>query len=632
MAATMRPYQERAKTRTLEAFAASTRAVMICLATGTGKTYTAADVIRELGVGRDGRTVLWVAHLRELLDQAERSIKAQIPGVSIGYEVDNRHASKENQVIFGTIQGLSGARGARLLHAFANRLVLLVIDEAHRSASASYRHLIHAIKQGCPRSRILGLTATPNRTDKVTLADLYDEIAYSYSTRDAIFDGYLVAPRGYRISTSTTLKGVKSSGGDFAEGELARRINTVERNELGINAWLKYADKAKTLVFCAGVEHAEAVAARFRERGISAAAVYGNSKKFPMPDGKRKQIFKDFRAGRITVLCGAQLFVEGFDDPSVECVVFLRPTKSSIYYQQALGRSLRPHGSIANALAACEDRGERLRLIETSPKRNAKVIDLVDVASVGIVDLVSLFGPKRAGERERLRDSVGTEDDAQVPSSEESRDIGVRQDELGDELRATQVIIEPFDLLAAEAELTQTNSPFTWQSERPGARVLYLPRMPVGVLPDGSRSLKFEHTYAAAYKLKYDERVLRAKQADPSATLVMQDTEIIVEANADGSWSARERFRRGDTWREANIGEAASASEGVLVCDRHIMQQYAHMIKFLDRTAPWRSQPVSQNQRAQLQSFGLDPNEYTTRGEANDAITSALARLQKVAS
>ncbi|TAM92216.1 DEAD/DEAH box helicase [bacterium] len=612
-----RPYQASAIDATVEAFRGSTRAALLCLATGTGKTYTAAEVMREVGVGRDGRTVVWVAHQRELIDQGYRAVARQIPAAKLGYELGSRHAHREHQVIFSTVKSLSGARGARLLHALRDRLVMLVVDEAHRSAASTYRHLIRAVKVGCSRARVLGLTATPNRTDRVTLADLYDEITYSYSTRDAIFDGYLVPPRGYRVTTTTSLQGVSTHGGDFADGELGRRLNTEDRNKLALRAWLQYAGGTKTLGFCAGIEHATDCAQCFTDAGVPSAVVHGR-----LRDAQRLRIFRAFRAGELLALFGDKLFVEGFDDPTVETIIFERPSKSAIYYQQALGRALRPHASIAEQLAQMQSREERLRCIAQSVKPYARVIDLVDLSANGVMELASLFGPRLAEGRDLVSRIASDESQPQAPA----KCIGVRIAPKDDGVQAQEIIIEPFDILAADAELADTESPFTWHSEKPGERILYLPGMPVGIRADGTRSLTFEHAYAAAGSVPFEDRLARAASADPQAQLGRQETQLVVSADPYCGWSVRERYsRNGEPRVERIIGEAASAREAIQLAERHIVVDYRHLITLLDKNAPWRGRPASVQQREQLESLGLDPDVYRTRGQATDALAAALA-------
>lgn len=617
---TFRPYQERAIEAVRQARSNGKKAVVLSLATGTGKTVVAVEACRRMGVGRDGRVALWVAHQKELLQQAEAKFSSIIPGIQIGWEMGERVSAPFDQVVLATVQTLRGHRGVALLERIHNRLVGHVVDEAHRSPAASYRDLILMGKR-CPHNMVMGLTATPNRPDKITLADLYDEIASSYDTREAIADGYLVRPRGLRIATATSIDGVPIHRGDFAEGQLARRIDVADRNRLIVQTWFEHTQNMRTLVFCAGIEHAHDLARTFAAAGVSARAVDGQ-----MGTAERRAIFDAFRAAEILVLCGANLFVEGFDEPGVEAIYFARPTRSSIYYNQGLGRGLRPHDSVAMLLGDIDDRETRCRVIAQSVKPYAVIVDFVDAASTGIMTLASLFGPKLAGEHEALRkkpekDTSLTEATTPLPA-QELGGVGMREHEVAPGIVA--VSVESFDLLAAETALKAAPGQLAWNSRSAGVRQLCLHPQRIGILPDGSQSERFADAYHAAALNKERNPLARAKRAEPSATEAWLNVTIEVIAVGDNTWEAIE-FSRIDKQPPTRtlIGTRNTAKDALLLAERHVRDVHKRVVALCDISAPWRTLEPSFDQKEVFRKRGLPIP--ATRGEATDTMGRILS-------
>lgn len=623
----MRYYQEAGISAVLDARDSGVKASMLCLATGAGKTFTAAELIRRLGVGKDGRTVLWLAHFKELLEQASKSIGTQVPYARQGWEMGNQTADHYDQIIFSTIQSFHGHRAVSVMERLRNRLVLVVIDEAHRSASASYRDVILTARE-LPKASVLGLTATPNRTDKVTLADLYDEISYSYPFRQAISDGYLLGPRGYKITTETSLESLKPGKGDYTDGQLAKVINIDRRNQLAVDSWHQYARDQQTIVFCAGVKHAESVAELFNSYGIPALAVSGTTE-----DGERAAAFKAFRDRRVRVLCGANLFVEGYDEPGVRAVIFARPTKSSIYYQQALGRGARPDPATAKLLARIDDRDARLSTIASSSKPDFIAIDLVDVSSRGIMTLSSLFGAKQAGEHVKLK-IRGEDEEADSAADREQQekqskivpvgDLGFRE-EKDETTGAVAVRIEPFDILSAEVQIEKTDRNLAWQPNGRAARTIAIPPMKVGLLPGGVRSQLFEQAYDLACKNRDLNPVKQAQRADPNATAAWLNVIIEVAAQTNSQWLVVERSRIDrQPSEERTVHTAESAEKAMAFAERYIRQRYNRVIEFLDRNAPWRSLPPKRGQIDALQKRGIEVPQ--TRGECADILNAIIVK------
>ena len=186
-----------------------------------------------------------------------------------------------------------------------------------------------------PNKLLVGVTATPKRGDGVGLGGVFEEIVFERSINTMIRAGYLSPLIGKQIFTKIELGGVAVSHGDFVASELSRMVNTPDRNRLILDNYLKYAsDRKKALAFCADVQHAKDLAATFVSHGgITAKAVYGS-----MEAEEREQVLEEFTAGKIQILCNCNLLTEGFDEPSIDCILLARPTKSTALFTQMIGR------------------------------------------------------------------------------------------------------------------------------------------------------------------------------------------------------------------------------------------------------------------------------------------------------
>ena len=181
---------------------------------------------------------------------------------------------------------------------------------------------------------LLGTTATSKRADGKALGEFFNRISFTYGLEQAIKDGWLVDVRGYRVDTETDLDSVSIEAGDFNKTELQDKVNNPERNKRIVEAWMKLAEFRQTVAFCAGVDHAKALAATFKEFGVDAEAIWGD-------DPDRAQKLADHKAGKTKVLCNYGVLVEGYDDPGISCILHARPTENESLYQQMSGRGTR---------------------------------------------------------------------------------------------------------------------------------------------------------------------------------------------------------------------------------------------------------------------------------------------------
>jgi superfamily II DNA or RNA helicase len=314
------------------------------MATGGGKTILFAALIEA--TLKPGERALVLAHREELLDQAAAKIAMVDPALHVEIEQAARRATRhsgdglfafsnplQRSVVVASVQTLHDRRRADFA---PNAFALIIVDEAHHSTADSYLDILDYF--GCMegRTRLVGVTATPNRTDGKPLGDVYQRIACEYGIRELVARDYLVRPRGIRLQTSVDLSAVRTRAGDFAQGELQEAVNVEARNLLIAKALRDYCADRQTIVFTAGVEHAHELASLAVSAGFRAAPIWG-----AMPKEDRAADLAAFARGELQVLTNFGVLTEGFDVPSVSAIVLGRPTKSSLLLTQMVGRGLR---------------------------------------------------------------------------------------------------------------------------------------------------------------------------------------------------------------------------------------------------------------------------------------------------
>ena len=304
---------------------------LICLPTGTGKTVIFALLAKSLNL----RTLV-LAHSSELIKQAVDKFKIVWPDVDIGIV---KAASDEvaSQVVVASVQ--TATRDRRLKRLKAQNFELLIIDEAHHSAAASYEKIVKELGffDDDERKLLVGVTATPKRADGIGLNSVFQELVFDRSMSTMIRAGYLAPLVGKQVFTKVEIQRIGISRGDFVSSELARIVNIPERNQLIAEKYKKYAsDRKKSLAFCVNVKHAKDLAETFNQNGISAKAIYG-----AMNDEERTSTLSSFQKGEISILTNCQLLTEGFDSPAIDCVIMSRPTQSATLFTQMIGRGTR---------------------------------------------------------------------------------------------------------------------------------------------------------------------------------------------------------------------------------------------------------------------------------------------------
>jgi superfamily II DNA or RNA helicase len=331
-----RPYQVKSIKEVRRNWREGLTRQLLVLATGLGKTVVAAGLIREVLEEKPDAKVLFLAHREELLEQAEAKLKIVAPELKVKY-VRGKDNDYSAHVIFATIQTIS--RDARMLQIPVDDFEFVVVDEAHHSVAPDYMRVLNHLGCTTPGGRkLLGLTATPDRTDGVGLDVVFDKVAYKMSILRGIVSGYLCDLRAKRIEIDLDLSSVGTIGNDFDEKKLARELMRSNLDQYVVKAFEKHASKRKTVVFVPSIELAQAVSDAFRNAGHEAWAIHGNQ-----PKAEQKRLLKEYEEGRFNILVNAMKLTEGWDCPAVGCVIVARPTNSASLYKQIVGRGTRLH-------------------------------------------------------------------------------------------------------------------------------------------------------------------------------------------------------------------------------------------------------------------------------------------------
>lgn len=369
----LRKYQTEAVNRTLEAFKSNHSALDV-LGTGLGKTVCLSAIAKSfIPTGR----VMMIAHREELVTQGQDKMQ-RVTGVEADIEMGDQWAMNafvKSRIVVSTVQTqIAGMDGdGRMARFNPNEFSLLIIDEAHHAPAKSYRKVIEYYQQN-PNLKLLGVTATPDRADKLALGQIFETVPYQYDIRDGIDDGWLVPIEQQMVEVkSLDFSSMRTTAGDLNGKDLSKHLE-FEENLHGIaSPTLELVGDRKALVFTASVAQAERLTEILnRHKPKSAEFVCGKT-----PRDYRRKLLEGYAKKHFQFLVNVGCMTEGFDDASIDVVVMARPTKSRCLYTQMAGRGTRPLEDIAHLLGDYDDAADRKRLIAESGKRKVEIIDFV---------------------------------------------------------------------------------------------------------------------------------------------------------------------------------------------------------------------------------------------------------------
>ena len=303
--------------------------------TGAGKTIMLSTVIGEMHKQNPNLKACVLAHRDELTAQNEEKFKWFNPAISTSI-VDSYGKSWDGNVTFAMVQTLSRENNLKEMPP----VDLLVIDEAHHVTAPSYKNILEHAYQANPNLKLLGVTATPERGDKSSLGEIFNNCCDQIKIGELILTGNLVRPVTFAIdmgNVTEKLKALRTRGkGDYSDDEVASILDSEPLNSEVIRHWREKAGDRKTVVFCSNIAHARNVTNSFNASSIPAALITGE-----MTKEQRSLVFENMTKGEIRVIVNVAVLTEGWDYPPISCVVLLRQSSYKSTMVQMIGRGLR---------------------------------------------------------------------------------------------------------------------------------------------------------------------------------------------------------------------------------------------------------------------------------------------------
>jgi superfamily II DNA or RNA helicase len=300
--------------------------------TGAGKTVMLSATTGRM-LADPGAKACILAHRDELVSQNRAKFERINTGVSTSV-FDAKTKSWDGRAIFAMVQTLSRDNHLDTMPV----LDLLVIDEAHHAASASYRRVIDRVLQKNAKAKVFGVTATPMRGDGKGLREVFTNVADQIRLGELISSGHLVPPRTFvvDVGTADALSQVKRTASDFDMSEVEAIMNKTPVTDAVIRHWREKASGRKTIVFSSTVAHADSVCQAFNDSGIAAVLVHGD-----LSEAERKTRLAAFESGAAQIVVNVAVLTEGYDYTPTSCIVLLRPSSHKSTLMQMIGRGLR---------------------------------------------------------------------------------------------------------------------------------------------------------------------------------------------------------------------------------------------------------------------------------------------------
>lgn len=320
----LRPYQQEAHDSIFKEWDKGVKKTLLVLPTGCGKTIVFAEVAKNCV--SNGDRVLIMAHRGELLEQAADKI-AKSTGLGCATEkAEETCIGSWFRIVVGSVQTLQ--RQKRMEQFPHDYFDTIIIDEAHHCLSDGYQRVLSYFDT----AKVLGVTATPDRGDMRNLGSYFESLAYQYTLPKAIKEGFLAPIKALTLPLKMDLSGVGVQAGDFKVSDIGTALDPYLYQI--VKEMKKYCMDRKTVVFLPLIKTSQKFRDILNENGFNAAEVNGGSE-------DRAAVLKDFENGKYNVLCNSMLLTEGWDCPSVNCIIVLRPTKVRSLYSQMVGRGTR---------------------------------------------------------------------------------------------------------------------------------------------------------------------------------------------------------------------------------------------------------------------------------------------------
>lgn len=551
----LRPYQHEA----LQAISdADATRLLISLPTGTGKTVVFSELIR-----RRGGTALVLAHRDELLTQAAGKLRTVAPelALNIGLVQAGRN-DVHAPIVMASVQTL--ARTRRRLQ-LPREYTTVVVDEAHHATAPSY---VDTLTHVADSPLVVGFTATPERSDKKSdLRNVFEELAYARSLEEMIREGWLCDLRAERVTIADLdLAKVKKSRGDYQAAALGAAMQAAGAVDHAVAAWDQHAPDRKGIAFFPTVELSREAAALFTAAGLPAGHVDGTT-----PRDERRATLAALTTGKVQIICNVGVLTEGYDEPSIECVMVAAPTRSRIRYAQMVGRGTRLHPG----------------------KTDCLILDLAGVTTdLSLQSAGALFGlrtPPKPGEKlTRAKERQDKADARRLTRPKRARPM------------PTRTSSKPVRLFNSDA-IAWTHVGDRW--------IVGLKNHQHLVLDPTSRD-SYLRCAGCSWTFPIDTTTTDERCTQCEGELVPTDRTtwrvLLMGPNLAKVIA-----------RNLDLGYAQGAAEGII--------RDAGLIGLADRDAPWRKQPATPGQRRYAHQVGAHPPADATKGDVADLITAAIA-------
>ena len=478
------------------------------------------------------------------------------------------HASGFADITVASIQSITS--GDRISKFDPSRFKLVLVDEAHHIVAPGYmRTLEHfGLSQSQPSSpALVGVSATLSRFDGLRLGAAIDHIVYHKDYIDMIGEKWLSDVMFTTVQSKADISGVKKgANGDFQPGELSRRVNTNETNLITIRSWLAKAKERKsTLVFCVDLAHVTGLTNAFRQHGIDAQFVTGDT-----PKMERSTRLGAFKRGEFPVLVNCGVFTEGTDIPNIDCVLLARPTKSRNLLVQMIGRGMRLHPG----------------------KENCHIIDMVASLNTGIVSTPTLFG----------LDPSELLDDATIGDMQDLKD---RKEEEKSRNEKVQLLSKDYGSGShspSRVTFTDYDSVFDLINDTSSDRYIAAISQNAWVCVSENRYIL---TNSDGTFLKLEKEITEGNE------------EYIVAETVRLSNSNSSPFMR-----PRQIAQALTFADAVHAADSYAQKKYPYHV--ISRNQSWRNRPATEGQLAFLNKLRLKDDKLTpdsiTKGKAGEMI------------
>ena len=545
----LRPYQKEASDNILAEWESGKQSTMVVMPTGSGKTVLFANIIKRR---LPGRTMV-LAHREELIFQAKDKIQ-KFTGLECEIEMGELVASStfwSNQpVVIATVQTLVSGRGRPRMERFnPMEFSTVVIDEFHHATAKTYLKILDWFKLN-PRIKILGVTATPDRTDEEALGQVCDSVAFNYTLPDAISDGWLVPISCQMVSIAgLDFSSVRTTAGDLNGADLAEIMEAESVCQGVCSATLQIIGKRQTIVFTPSVKHAEMACAIFnRHQDGIAEWVSGKTEK-----EARRRIMDNVVQGRTQILCNVGVATEGFDAPGVEVIVMARPTKSRALYAQMAGRATRPQAGLVDKFATADERKDA---IHNSKKPGALLIDFVgNSGRHKLISGLDLLGGKYTEEERRVAKEIAADGDLHdiEGALDEARKSLIAKEVAQEELRRQLEEAKKRHLVAKAKWTTSSVDPFDAFDIRPMTLALNNQRNPLsnkqkdilrkqGIDPDSMNSTHAKQLLDEQFRrwqkdlCSMKQSIFLSKHGYDGPQIKRQDARKIMDALARNQW------------------------------------------------------------------------------------------------